>query len=52
MGVLVGTTELIHNLYLFYGYGSTRRYYRAYTDFTDMTVPVGTIELNQIQKYP
>ena len=30
-GVPIGTTELIQDLYLFYGYGSTRRYYRAYT---------------------
>ena len=30
-GVLVSTTELIQDLYLFYGYGSTRKYYRAYT---------------------
>ena len=34
--VLVGTTGLIlilQNLYLFYGYGSTCRYYITYTDF-------------------
>ena len=30
-GVLVNTTELIQDLYLFYAYGSTRKYYRAYT---------------------
>ena len=48
--VLVGTTGLIltlQNLYLFYKYGSTRRYYR---DFTCTEVPVCTTE--QIQRYP
>ena len=48
--VPVGTTELIlilQNLYLFYRYGSTRRYYR---DFTYTKVPVGTTKL--IQRYP
>ena len=48
--VPVGTTGLIlklQNLYLFYRYGSTRRYYR---DFTYTKVPVGTTE--QIQRYP
>ena len=30
-GVPVGTTELVQDLYLFYGYGSTRKYYKAYT---------------------
>ena len=42
--VPVGTTGLIlilQNLYLFYRYGSTRRYYR---DFTCTKVPIGTIE--------
>ena len=32
--LLVSTTELIQDLYLFYGYGSTRKYYRAYTGLT------------------
>ena len=48
--VPIGTTGLIlilQNLYLFYRYGSTRRYYR---DFTCTKVPIGTIE--QIQRYP
>ena len=48
--VLVGTTRLIlilQNLYLFYRYGSTRRYYK---DFTYTKVPVGTTE--HIQRYP
>ena len=45
-GVPVGTTEfiLIRGLY-----GDTRRYYR---DLSDTEVPVGTIEINQIQEYP
>ena len=62
-GVPIGTTELILilpireyplvllNLYLFYRYGSTRRYYRTYTHFTDTGVPIGIIEINQIQEY-
>ena len=40
--VPVGTTGLIlilQNLYLYYRYGSTRRYYR---DFTCTKIPVGT----------
>ena len=44
MEVPIGTTGLIlilQNLYLFYRYGSTRRYYR---DFTCTKVPVGTTE--------
>ena len=53
----MGTTELILiflireypwvllDLYLFYRYGSTRRYYWTYTYFTDRGVPVGTTEL-------
>ena len=48
--VLVGTTGLIlilQNLYLFYRYGSTHRYYK---DFTYTKVPVGTTE--HIQRYP
>ena len=48
--VPVGTTGLIlilQELYLFYQYGSTRRYYR---DFTCTEVPIGTTE--QIQRYP
>ena len=46
--VAVVTNELIlilQNLYLFYRYESTRRYYRAYTYFTDTRVPLGTIGL-------
>ena len=42
--VPVGTTGLIlilQNLYLFYRYRSTRRYYR---DFTCTKVPIGTTE--------
>ena len=34
-----------HNLYLFYGYESTLRYYWTYTCFTDTGVPVGTTGL-------
>ena len=48
--VPISTTGLIlilQNLYLFYRYRSTRRYYR---DFTCTKVPVGTTE--QIQRYP
>ena len=47
--VPVGTTGLIlilQDLYLFYRYGSTHRYYR---DFTCTKVPIGTTE--QIQRY-
>ena len=47
--VPVGTTGLIfilQNLYLYYRYGNTRRYYR---DFTYTKVPAGTTE--QIQRY-
>ena len=47
--VPIGTTGLIlilQNLYLFYLYGSTRRYCR---DFTCTKVSLGTIE--QIQRY-
>ena len=46
--VLVSTTGLIlvlWNLYLFYRYRSTRRYYWTYTYFTDTGVPVGTTGL-------
>ena len=69
--VLVGTTEQIHytevpvgttglililqNLYLFYQYGSTRKYYITCTNITDTEVPVGTTELILIlliRKYP
>ena len=65
--VPVGTTGLILilsiqecpyallDLYLFYRYESTRRYYRAYTYLTDMTVPIGTTELILIlliREYP
>ena len=53
--VPVGTTGLIlilHNLYLFYRYKSTRGYYRTYTYFIDMRVPVGTTEINQKQENP
>ena len=48
--VPVGTTGLVlilQNLYLFYRYGSTRRYYR---DFTCTKVPIDTTE--QIHRYP
>ena len=43
--VPVGNTGLIlilQNLYLFYRYESTHGYYKTYTYFTDMRVPVGT----------
>ena len=43
----IGLILILQNLYLFYRYGSTRRYYR---DFTCTKVPIGTIE--QIQRYP
>ena len=33
---------VLQNLYLFYGYKSTLRYYWTYTYFTDTGVPVGT----------
>ena len=36
---------VLQNLYLFYGYESTLRYYWTYTCFTDTGVPVGTIGL-------
>ena len=52
--VPVGTTGLIlilQNLYLFYRYGSTRRYYRTYTYIIDTKVPVGTTEILLVQKY-
>ena len=42
-----GLILILQKLYLFYRYGSTRRYYR---DFTCTKVPVGTTE--QIQRYP
>ena len=65
-GTPVGVTELIliQNLYLFlyFGYGSTRRYYRTFylyksthryfRTYTYTEVPVGTIELLLIQRYP
>ena len=50
--VTVVTTGLIlisKNLYLFYRYETTRRYYRAYTYFTDTRVPLGTTGLILIQ---
>ena len=43
----IGLILILQNLYLFYRYGSTRRYYR---DFTYTKVTVGTTE--QIQRYP
>ena len=58
MEVTVVTTGLIlilQNLYLFYRYESTRRYYRAYTYFTDTRVPLGTTGLLlvlPIREYP
>ena len=36
---------VLQNLYLFYLYESTHRYYWTYTDLTDTGVPVGTTEL-------
>ena len=46
--VPIGTTRLIlilQDLYLFYRYKSTRRYYQTYTYFTDTRVPLGTTGL-------
>ena len=43
----IGLILILQNLYLYYRYGSTRRYYR---DFTCTKVPIGTTE--QIQRYP
>ena len=46
--VTVVTTGLILNLqnwYLFYRYESPRRYYQAYTYFSDTRVPLGTTGL-------
>ena len=43
----IGLILILQNLYLFYRYESTRRYYR---DFTCTKVPVGFTE--QIQRYP
>ena len=42
---MTGLVLILLNLYLFYRYESTRRYYRAYTYFTDTGVPVGTTGL-------
>ena len=56
--VPVGTTGLIlilQNLFLFYRYGSTRKYYWTYTYFTDTEVLVGTTEIIlilPIREYP
>ena len=43
--VMTGLVLILQNLYLFYRYESTRRYYRTYTCFTDTGVPVGTTGL-------
>ena len=40
---------VLQRFYLFYRYGSTRRYYWTYTYFIDTGVPVSTTE--QIQRY-
>ena len=47
--VITGLIITLHNLYLFYRYKSTRRYYQTYTYFIDARVPVGTTGLKQIQ---
>ena len=38
--------QVLQNLYLFYHYRSTRRYYRTCTHFTDTEVLVGTTEIH------
>ena len=43
----IGLIFILQNLYLYYRYESTHRYYR---DFTCTQVPAGTTE--QIQRYP
>ena len=43
--VTTGLILILQNLNLFYRYESTRRYYRAYTYFTDTRVPLGTTGL-------
>ena len=42
---MTGLVLFLQNLYLFYRYESTRRYYRAYTYFTDTRVPLVTTGL-------
>ena len=42
---------VLQNLYLFYGYESTLRYYWTYTCFTNTGVPVGTTELILIRTF-
>ena len=44
---IIGLIFILQNLYLYYRYESTRRYYR---DFTCTKVLAGTTE--QIQRYP
>ena len=39
-------SQVLQNLYLFNRYGSTRRYYRTCTHFTDTEVLVGTIKIH------
>ena len=41
--------QVLPNLYLFYCYGSTRRYYRTCTHFTDTEVLVGTTEIHYME---
>ena len=43
--ITTGLILILQNLYLFHRYESTRRYYRAYTYFTDTRVPLGTTGL-------
>ena len=43
--VTTGLILILQNLYLFYRYESTRRYYQAYTYFTYTRVPLGTTGL-------
>ena len=56
--VPIGTTGLIlilQDLYLFYRYKSTRRYYQTYTYLTDTGVPLGItglILVLPIREYP
>ena len=53
--VTTGLIRILQNLFLFYRYESTRRYYRAYTYFTDTRVPLGTtglILVLPIREYP
>ena len=53
--VMNGLIITLQNLYLFYRYKSTRRYYQTYTYLTDTGVPLGTtglILVLPIREYP